>query len=119
LEVAFGSKATRSPATHVECFVHEACPSAGWKVPAGHAPQFSAFVVAEKVPFAHGAQLRSTVALGCCITRSPFAQAACGRQNPFPTSFWNELVAHDLHATAFSISEKCPAAHPVHALPLT
>jgi hypothetical protein len=31
----------------MECFVHEACASAGWKVPAGHAPQLSAFVGAE------------------------------------------------------------------------
>jgi hypothetical protein len=94
LEVAFGSKATRSPATHVECFVHEACPSAGWKVPAGHAPQFSAFVVFDFVPAPQLLQVRSVVALGCCVTRSPFAQTVCFVHEACPASGWKVSSGH-------------------------
>ena len=86
--VAFGADATRSPATHVECFVHEARATSAWNVPSEHGSHFSAFFEAEKAPAGHGWQPRSTVVLGGVASCSPFAQIECGRQNPFPASGW-------------------------------
>ena len=86
--VVLGGESTRSPATHVECFVQEACPASGWKVSIGHGSHFSAFFVPEAVPAAHGRQPRSAVAVGCVTACSPFAHTECGRQNPLPSNAW-------------------------------
>lgn len=115
--VAFGADATRSPATHVECFVHDACAASGWKVSLGHVSHAVAFVVAEIVPGVHGEHVRSAIALGGDATNSPFVQAVCGRQKPLPAAGWNVRSGHGLHAAAFSSSENCPAKQGVQALP--
>jgi hypothetical protein len=58
------------------------------------------------------------VVLGGVASCSPFAQAMCGRQNPFPAAGWNVSLGHGSHAAAFSAAEKCPATQAVHAAPL-
>ena len=86
--VALGGDDTRSPFAHTECFVHDACPDSGWKVPSGHESHASAFVVVEIVPAPHATQPRSAVAMGTDAERSPFAHTECGRQNPLPVNGW-------------------------------
>ena len=91
--------------------MHEACAASVWKVPSGHASHFSAFVVAEMVPAAHGVHVRSAMALGSETMRSPLAQTACGRQKPLPAAGWNVLLGHGSHAAAFVALEKDPGEH--------
>ena len=112
--VAFGADATRSPATHVECFSHEARATSAWNVLSEHGSHFSAFFEAEKAPAGHGWQTRSTVALGCCTTRSPLAQVTCRRQNALPAAGWNSLVPHAKHVVRLLAFENDPAAHSLH-----
>ena len=106
--MALGADATRSPLAQPPCFVHEACAASGWNVSSGHASHFSAFVVAETVPAAHGWQLRSAVAFGSETTCSPLAHTVCGRQKPLPAAGWNVLFGHASHTAAFVVLEKEP-----------
>ena len=48
----------------------------------------AALVLVLKLPGLHGLQVRSAVALGCTLTRSPLAQTACVVHKPFPALLW-------------------------------
>ena len=109
--VAFGRCAVRSPAMHVACFVHDACPASGWNALLGHAMHAAAFVVTEIVPTAHCRQLRSDIALGAKSSRSPGMQVACFVHDACPASGWNELIGHAMHTAAFVVTEIVPTAH--------
>jgi hypothetical protein len=68
---ALGSATTRSPLAHALCGRQKPLPGDGWKLLLGHGSHAGSFSLPEKWPTAHGAQVRSDVALGGALTRSP------------------------------------------------
>ena len=101
------------PATHA---VHEACPPLPSYLPCGHASHSTLFAADENRPAAHGAQVRSALALGSRVTRVPAAHTVCVRHVLWPSESWNWVPgSHGLHAVAPSASANCPFAQFPHA----
>jgi hypothetical protein len=65
------------------------------------------------VPGSHLLHLRSAVAVGAAVWRSPATHTVCLLQKLFPLADWKDVSEHAAQASALVVSEKCPGAHGV------